>query len=292
MIFKRQVQNICYKAIYPPLYLVGMIPSFISNLLIGQVLFFLGYRVFRYRYLVIAQNISRAFPQKSYHEVEQLIKDYYHHLASMIVEVTRCFSIRCQQQLKRVSFSNIELLEYYYAQNKNVIVLLGHYGNWECLNVLPVLLSHEVNAIYKPLTNQIAEKFAQRVRGRFGIRLIPASQALRQLMKPHKMPQLTLFLADQYPGKNTKCVLSFLNQSTYMFNGAEKLARATDAIVVYADIKPSENICWEIRFSLITESPRQTLDHEITTAFCSKLEETIFHKPAYWLWSHRRWKDN
>jgi lauroyl/myristoyl acyltransferase len=197
MIFKRLVQNLCYKLIYPPLYLLSMMSYFISNLLIGQVLFFLAYRIFRYRYLVIAQNISRSFPEKSYHDVEQLIKAYYQHLATMIVE----------------------------------------------------------------------------------------------LLKPQEKPQLSLFIADQYPGKNTKCVLPFLNQTTMMFNGAEKLARATNAVVVYADIVPLKANYWEISFSLITESAAQTSDDEITTAFCNKLEETIAAQPAYWLWSHRRWKE-
>jgi KDO2-lipid IV(A) lauroyltransferase len=291
MIFKRLVQNLCYKLIYPPLYLLSMMPYFISNLLIGQVLFFLAYRIFRYRYLVIAQNISRSFPEKSYHDVEQLIKAYYQHLATMIVEITRFFSIQSHQQLKHVTFPNLELLDHYYTQNKNVIVLLGHYGNWEYLNVLPMKLKYEVNAIYKPLTNLIAEKFAQRVRARFGMRLIPSSQALRQLLKAQEKPQLSLFIADQYPGKNTKCVLPFLNQTTMMFNGAEKLARATNAVVVYADIVPLKANYWEISFSLITESAAQTSDDEITAAFCNKLEETIAAQPAYWLWSHRRWKE-
>lgn len=292
MIIKRQVQNLCYQLIYLPLYLLSMMPYFISNVLIGRVLFFLAYRVFRYRYLVVAQNISRSFPQKSYQDVEQLIKAYYQHLTAMVVEVTRFFSIRCHQQLRHITFSNIELLDYYYAQNRNVIVLLGHYGNWESLNVLPIKLQFQVNAIYKPLTNQVAEKFAQRVRGRFGIRLIPSSHALRHLLKPHERPQLSLFIADQYPGKSTKCVLPFLNQSTLMFNGAEKLARATNAVVVYVDIVPLKTNCWGVNFSLITESAAKTSDHEITTAFCNKLEQTIASQPAYWLWSHKRWKGN
>lgn len=288
---KRQLQNFCCKIIYLPIYLLGMMPYFISNVLIGQALFFLTYRVFRYRYLVVAQNISRSFPRKSYHEVEQLIKAYYRHLAAMTVETIRSFSIRSYRQLRHVSFSNIEFLNCYYAQNRNVIVLLGHYGNWECLNILPMKLRHQVNAVYKPLTNQIAEKFSQRIRGRFGVRLIPSSQALRILLKPNERPQLSLFLADQYPGKQAKCILSFLNQSTLMFNGAEKLARVTNAVVVYAEISPMKANCWNIHFSLITESAAETCDQEITTAFCMKLEKTIVSNPAYWLWSHRRWKD-
>lgn len=290
MITKRHLHDLCYVMVYPPVYLLSMLPYFISNVIIGRMLFFLAYRVFRYRYPVVVQNISRALPHKSYKEVKQLARAYYEHLAAVIVEVIRSFSIRGHQQLKRVNFSNTELLHKYYAQKRNVIAVLGHYGNWECLNILPMQLPYQVNAIYKPLSNPVMGKLVQRIRTRFGIRLIPAQHALRQLLKPNERPQLSLFIADQFPGKNARCELKFLNQTTLMFNGAEKLAIATDAIVVYVNMLPAGSNCWNVDFSLITESATQTVNNEITTAFSSKLEQSISASPAYWLWSHRRWK--
>ncbi|SMD01797.1 KDO2-lipid IV(A) lauroyltransferase [Pedobacter africanus] len=290
MIRKSHLQNLCYAVVYPPVYLLSMLPYFISNLLIGRMMFFLTYYVFRYRYPVVLQNISRSLPQKDYKEVKQLAKEYYLHLAAMIVEVVRSFSVRSGQQMKRVSFSNSAFLDDYYAQKRNVIAVLGHYGNWECLNILPMHLSFQVNAIYKPLSNPVMGKLVQRIRTRFGVRLIPVQYALRQLLKPQQKPQFSLFIADQFPGKNAKCELKFLNQDTLMFNGAEKLAVATDAVVVYIDMKPRGNNCWSVEFSLITDAAKQTRDHEITAAFSRKLEQSISSGPAYWLWSHRRWK--
>lgn len=290
MITKRNLQDLCYVMVYPPVYLLSMLPYFISNVIIGRLLFFLAYRVFRYRYLVVVQNISRALPQKSYQEVRQLARDYYEHLAAMVVEVIRSFSIRSRQQLKHISFSNTELLNTYYSQKRNVIAVLGHYGNWECLNILPMQLPFQVNAIYKPLSNPVMGKLVQRIRTRFGIRLIPAQHALRQLLKPEEKPQLSLFIADQFPGKNAKCTLKFLNQTTLMFNGAEKLAIATDAVVIYISMVPTGRNGWKVDFSLITASAAKTANHEITAAFSSKLEQSISAGPAYWLWSHRRWK--
>ena len=43
-------------------------------------------------------------------------------------------------------------------------------------------------------------------------------------------------------------------------------------------------------FDLVTETPKQTADGEITECFARRLEQTIRREPAYWFWSHKRWK--
>lgn len=45
-------------------------------------------------------------------------------------------------------------------------------------------------------------------------------------------------------------------------------------------------------FDLVTETPKQTADGEITECFARRLEQTIRREPAYWFWSHKRWKIN
>lgn len=287
---KLRGSNFIYYLIFPPIYLLGMLPYFMVNALIGRPLFFLSYAVFRYRYNVVLQNLSRALPLKSYGEVEVLAREFYRHLASMIVEIIRSFSMSSHQQLKQVKLVNAEIMDEYFSGQRNVIAVLGHYGNWECLNVLPLLLPFQVNAIYKPLSNSVMAKLVTRVRCRHGMHLIPAQQALRYLLKQTGKPQFSLFIADQFPGKYAECRVDFLSQPTLMFNGAEKLARATDAVVVYLDMIPQGRYCWTVSLSLITDTASTTTENSITHAFSNRLEQTITREPAYWLWSHRRWK--
>ena len=42
----------------------------------------------------------------------------------------------------------------------------------------------------------------------------------------------------------------------------------------------------------MTETPKETKEGEITEMFARRLEQTIRREPAYWLWSHKRWKLN
>lgn len=287
---KKVIYDFSFLSVYFPVYLLGLLPLSVSNGTIGKVLYFFSYRVFRYRYSVVLQNLSRALPTKSYAEIQQISKEFYRHLSAMVIETTKLFSISSTQLLKKVEVTNVEMILEYYQQKRNIVAVLGHYGNWEYLNILPAYLPFPVNAIYKPLSNPVMGKLIHHIRTRFGMRLIPANQALRHLLKQKDQPQMSIFIADQFPGINEETKFDFLHQSTNMFNGAEKLSIATDAVVVYIDIKRKPDSCWEVGFSLITDSARQTREQQITRCFADKLQETITAQPAYWLWSHKRWK--
>lgn len=288
------VRNKLFNQLYPfvffPVYLISLLPYSIAAPTIGKFLYFISYRVFRYRYSVVLQNLSRSLPAKSYQEIRQIAKEFYKHLVCMAIETIKLFSVSRYTLDKKVQLVNAELLFAYHQQNRNIIAVLGHYGNWEYLNILPVQLPFTVNAIYKPLSNPLTNRLVHHVRGRFGMLLIPANQALRHLLKQKDKPQLSIFIADQFPGSCEQEKFDFLHQSTNMFNGAEKLAIATNAVVVYLEMKRKPDHCWEISFSLITESPKETSNQEITRCFASQLQQTIRTAPSYWLWSHKRWK--
>lgn len=287
---KQAFYDLSFYVIYIPVYLLGRLPVSILNGTIGQLVYFLSYRIFRYRYSVVLQNLSRSLPAKSYAEIRQIAKEFYKHLSAMMVETTKLFSGNDQRLLEKLQLSNPEMLFDYHRQNRNIIAVLGHYGNWECLNVLPAHLPFKINAIYKPLSNPVMGKLIQHIRTRFGMHMLPSNQALRYLLKHKGQPQMSIFIADQFPGIHEETRFDFLHQSTNMFNGAEKLAMATDAVVIYMDMRKKPDHCWELHFELITESPKTTLDQEITRCFAMKLQESIRRAPAYWLWSHRRWK--
>lgn len=285
--FKNNVFN---QLVFLPVYLIGLLPYSISSAIIGQMLYFVSYRIFKYRYSVVLQNLSRSLPSKSYAEIQQIATAFYRNFSCMMIETLQLFSMSSYTLNKKVHLLNPELLLSYHKQNRSIIAVLGHYGNWEYLNILPELLPFKVNAIYKPLSNSMMNTLIKQLRSRFGMRLIPANQALRYLLKQQHEPQLSIFIADQFPGFSTYEQFNFLHQPTQMFNGAEKLAKTVNAVVIYLEMKRSSNNCWEIGFSLITERPRETAKQEITQCFAAKLEQTIQTDPGYWLWSHRRWK--
>ena len=239
----------------------------------------------QYRYQVALQNLSRAFPEASYLQIKEIHRQFYNNLARIVLE-----SIVPALQGLSLEENSKELLHSAALKHKNIILLTGHYGNWEIVSKLPALLGRPVQALYKPLQNKFWDKRFVQLRSSKGLRLLPSKQALRILLKEGNSPHTTLFVADQYPGKGNGLAIDFLNQPSHMFQGAEQLAKRLDAAVVYMELAPQGKTSWEASFQLICTDARQTQDGFITSQYTRKLEQSIRHNPAYWLWSHKRWK--
>lgn len=241
--------------------------------------------VFKYRQDICIQNISRAFPDLSYHEIKQQIGEFYANFARIIWEI-----IFFNRTKLIVDSQTTELFDNIVALNRPVILLLGHYGNWEVLNKLPMHTPLPVQALYKPLKNKLFNTLMLRRRSQFGIRLIESTKALRTLIHEKDKSTITLFISDQYPGNKNGLPLTFLNQPTYMFTGAEAISRRINAYVAYLELRPVGNHSWTISIQTITENAALAEKNEITKQFTKRLEGSIQHSPSWWLWSHRRWK--
>ena len=116
-------------------------------------------------------------------------------------------------------------------------------------------------------------------------------ESVRYLLKKGKKPRVIGVLSDQTPSADElNHWINFLNQKTPVFLGTEKLAKKMDCPIFFAHIKPLSRAKYEIKFELITDTPNQYQEGEITRLHSQILEKNINRNPAYWLWSHRRWK--
>ena len=148
-------------------------------------------------------------------------------------------------------------------------------------------------AIYKPLSNKVLDRMYIRIRGRFGTKLIPKQDTLRTMMEYKNQDKNTfvLFISDQTPNRNNlNYWTQFLNQETPVLLGTEKIAKKLNQPVVYAEIQKIKRGYYEIEFIPLFDNSKDTKLFEITEKQTRVLEKTITRDPAYWLWSHKRWK--
>ncbi|WP_162946182.1 lysophospholipid acyltransferase family protein [Chitinophaga barathri] len=255
------------------------------------MIYLILYKVLGYRYAVVLQNLSRSFPERSYEEVNRLADVFYRHFSGIFLEMALMLLAPAGFVKRRVQVKNIDLLKHYHAQQRNVMIMLGHYGNWECLSVLPAHVDFDIHAVYQPLSNAFFNRVMRRLRSRFGMKLLPVDKAARHMLTARNKAGAYIFVADQCPGKEAHTV-DFLRQPTPVITGAERLAKTTDAVVLYATVsKSTHSASWEISFQLISDAPGQLPPFAITERFSRFLEEDIRRQPQYWLWTHRRWKN-
>ncbi len=261
--------------------------------LISDLLFVILYHILKYRRSVVSTNLANSFPDKTKKECDQIALKYYHHLCDCFLETLYFDCISEKKVQKRIKFINPELVNQYMDQGKMVLILMGHYNNWECFNNWGLYTTHKSYAIYKKLRNNAFEKFYIHLRSRFGS--IPLERALtfRTLMDDSKakIPSLSLFLIDQTPrAHDIQYWTTFLNQETAVLVGPEKIAVKLNSVVLFGKTKKLKRGYYEVEFVLITDNAKVCHKYEITERSTRLMEQLILERPEFWLWSHRKWK--
>lgn len=281
-----------YIITYSFVWLLHLLPEGILYLL-SDLLYLLMYHVVGYRKKVVYDNLQKAFPEYDKAEIRRIAKKFYHHLSDLFLESAVFPFFSESKALKRITYKNPELLNELYGKGKQVMAVLGHYGNWEYLSTLGLAINYPVVAIYKPLKNKYFDRMVQKEREAYGVIPVPMEKIARKLIEYRKndTPVLTLFLGDQRPMYHQiQYWTKFMGRDTPMFLGTEKLARKLDAAVVFLKFRKLKRGRYEVETELICEGPEGLKPYEITERHVRILEELIREEPSYWLWSHKRWK--
>lgn len=260
--------------------------------LLSDFLRFVLFTLVGYRKKVIYQNLRNAFPEKSESEIKHIQERFHRHLCDLVVESIKAFSISQEEAQKRMIDRNVEVVNTYKKQGRQVILVGGHYGNWELFAItIGISLDHHAVALYTPIKNKFFDKKVKASRSKYGLEMLPISAIKEKVNAIGNELYAIILGSDQSPRRSQKAYwMNFLNQETGVQFGTEKFAVEIDAVVIFANIFRTKRGHYEIEYRLLTETPQETAYGYITKTHTKWLEEIIKREPAYWLWSHRRWK--
>jgi KDO2-lipid IV(A) lauroyltransferase len=260
---------------------------------VSDFIYIIMYKLVAYRREVVSQNLKLAFPDKSDEERKLIEKKFYKHFADLFVEMIKAFNMSNKQIQKHFVFNNVEVLNDILAKNQNVIVVGGHYANWEWVFSLAMLTDAPPVATYLKINNPYFEKMMLKNRGRFGGKLIETKKLRKTLekFKQNNEQYVLGLLADQSPQLHrTKYWRTFLGHGVPVFVGPEELAKKYNNAYVFIDISKVKRGYYEVDFELITSNPNDFDDYQLTDILIDKIEKQIRKQPEYYLWTHRRFK--
>lgn len=260
--------------------------------LLADGVYLLLYHVIGYRRKVVRENLHNALPEKTLAEIISIEKKYYQYLASLIFEVVKMSRISRSEIEKRFVFKNKELALSYLKRGESILICSAHYGNWEWGTMgIGLNFPGEHYPIYKPLSNPVFDQWFKGVRGRFGNKLIAMRQTMRALAAGINKPGMFSFGNDQAPSRDESHYwTTFLHQQAAIQLGIEKIAKRTNRPIFYLRVKVLRRGYYEVDCVPLCLNPAETNEFEITEMHTRFLEKIIREEPAYWLWSHRRWK--
>lgn len=287
-------EKIQYALLYAWVKAHAMLPMSALYLL-SDILYVIIYKIAGYRTRVVRRNMAASFPDKSAAELKELEREFYHHFSDYIVETIKLAHISLEEIQRRAFLRNPELVDRMMEQGHTCFILLmGHYGNWEWFSASTSRFEDSrIYQIYRPLNNKAFDRLFINLRTHFGSLGIKKNDTIRDIvhLKQDKTRSVVIFLADQTPSKaNLHYWTNFLNQDTAILNGPERIARKLNLPVFFLDTRKTSRGHYTVDMKLITATPKDTPENYITEQYARMTEEMILRAPAYWLWTHKRWK--
>jgi KDO2-lipid IV(A) lauroyltransferase len=279
--------RILYYALIWPL---SKLPYSLLYLLADLIYPFLRYYP-GYRLKLVKKHVRDSFPGLTPQKHNAIVSGFYHHLSDIIVESLKNFSLEAKDAGKRIICRDASLLDRFADEGRNVILVAGHYGNWELYAIAGAShLKGRLVGIYKKLKDPFFDRKVASSRGKYGCNLVSTKQ-IGRAFTDFQAPFLVALIMDQAPVSSSKSYwMDFLGQDTAVKFGAEKYAKEFDMPVVYGCIHKVRRGYYEVTYELVEEFPRISSYGFITEKMTRLLERDIIDKPEHWLWTHKRWK--
>ena len=255
-------------------------------------LYLLAFYVVRHRHQVIRGQLEKVFPDWTDAERERVHKRFLKNFCDVVIEVLKSVSMTEGDMRSRVRIVNLDAARQYLDAGQSVMLVTSHLGNWEwLLHGVTLQLGYPVDAAYKPLHDQWAERLMLGIRSRFGARLVPAKELLADFLRRRGVVRAVAMNADQAPvSTDERYWTLFLGQDTAFYIGAEQIARATRLPILYVRVRRVRRGYYEVELKQLWDGREATEPNTVTERYARACELDVLESPADWLWSYRRWR--
>ena len=274
----------------PLLYLISWMP-FRMLYIFSDFLYLIVYKMLAYRTKVVWSNLRNSFPEKSEEELIRIQRDFYRYFCDLILETIKTLTITPKVVRQRITFGDMDAFKKFYAQKQSVIIVMGHYGNWEMAGAgFSQMPLHRLYVIYHPMKNKYFDRLIYHMRTRLGNRLYPMKETFKGMVANRDQVTATAFIADQTPSPKFAYWTKFLHQDTPVYTGTAKISSKLNYPIIYISVTRPKRGYYHIESELLVEEPSKISEDQISELHTRRLEKDIQARPEIWLWTHRRWK--
>jgi Kdo2-lipid IVA lauroyltransferase/acyltransferase len=258
---------------------------------IGQVAF----RVLTKRREITIENLKYAFPDKSDTDIIKIVRGVFQNLGISICEFLWFPNLNEDILSRLVKFTNLEMMIERCKLGKGVIVLSGHFSNWELIALGGAYAARTpFTIIVKTQSNRKVDEVVNRHRTKFGNIVVPMEQSIREILSTLKKGGVVAMVADQSAPKESIFV-EFFGRTVATFQGPAMFALRTGAPLLMGVLVRQPDYSYELIVEEIDHSDLAGYNEEnvkeLTRRHVAVLEKYIRLHPDQWMWTHRRWKN-
>ena len=258
----------------------------------GRVVGLVLYHAFKRRRRIALDNVNGAIARGHLDaslRAEDVVREHFKLLGRWSVELVRVLYGKDEALIRQMPVEGKELFDAALARGKGILGVTAHLCNWELMGMSSSALLGPVNAIARRQSNPYMDWFINRVRAKYGGRVIYKEGALKDFLSILKGGGVAGVLFDQASSPHQGILVDFLGAPAWTMRTPVALARRTGAAVVPIFMRPVPGGYY--KFVVLPEVEITEDEVADTRRLLSVLEEEIRLNPPMWLWIHRRWKN-
>jgi KDO2-lipid IV(A) lauroyltransferase len=276
---------------------VVQILSWNVALALARLLARLAYRLDRRHRLVAADNLRHAFPEMSETEIDTLARATYEHFAAVIVEMIRlprALTAANATRLIETPPDDMARLRRWWSGDRPLMVVCGHFGNWEVLGYVTGLLGIRGKVVARRLDNPYLERFLTAFRQKTGLEILDKNRDYDRILRTLADGGKLGMVGDQDAGPKGLFV-DFLGRPASTFKSIALLSLEYGApIFVLGAARVGQPLRYRVYLEdlILPEEYGDTPDatRAITQRYTDALERMVRRHPEQYFWLHRRWK--
>ncbi len=257
----------------------------------GGVIGFIAYYLLRRERTRAIKHLTEVFGHDSSPWIHRTARRCFVHLGKALLEVM----LMSPRELEHiVTVEGEENLQKALEQQKGVVWVTGHIGNWE-LMAQKIARKYPLSVIAAPIEPEQVNDMIVELRAGMGVRTILRSRpgATKELIRAFRENRILGILIDQDTDVESTFV-DFMGRPARTPTAAASMAIKFGAPVVFGYIQRGK----DGRHTVMIEGPlhlavTNDTEKDIITAtamFTKKIEDVIQKNPEQWVWMHRRWR--
>jgi len=235
----------------------------------------------------IADNLALVWPDMPASEVRRLQREVPDNVGRTVIEIYSGAEFVARAAAIPPVGPGVAALDAAHAAGRPVILVTGHFGNYDASRAALIARGFPVGALYKPMSNSLFNTHYEAAIGRIGQPLFArGSKGLAGMVRFLKGGGMLGLLIDQHMKHGAPLGFFGVEASTAL--SAAELALKYDALLVptYGIRQPDG-----LGFEIVVEAPiPHGTPEAMTQALNDSLEALVRRHPGQWFWIHRRWK--
>ncbi len=248
---------------------------------------------------VVLENLNRVFgdviPEK---EITSISQAYYGHFLKFIAEFFRMPFLTAKQKRNIIRLEGVDILTKAHDKGKGVLLLTGHFGNWEVGTVAGIAQFQEFRGLFhfirRPLKPRWLNELVMRRFTQAGFGTLGKTGSLDEILELLEKNSIVVSIFDQFTIQKFGVLSEFFGHPASTFKSLSILAQATGAPVVPASSWREKDGTHVLRFEepipFVEAEKSSEVVRRNTRNYNAALEKIILRHPEQWIWMHKRWK--